>query len=103
MKSFIKFVFSVIVLMLILASVFYIVDKSRLKQGLEPIFSKKVNTANLEEGAEYTGFLYKMFTYKEKHEIVVKRTIIIFKLDKEKEQYSKLDKKQLNKTEKLSE
>ena len=34
MKSFIKFVFSVIVLMLILASVFYIVDKSRLKQGL---------------------------------------------------------------------
>ena len=44
-----------------------------------------------------------MFTYKEKHEIVVKRTIIIFNLDKEKEQYSKLDKKQLNKTEKLSE
>ena len=42
MKSFIKFVFSVIVLMIILASVFYIVDKSRLKQGLEPIFSKKV-------------------------------------------------------------
>lgn len=82
MKRIIQFISALIIIILLMSVVFFKIDEEALKQGREPIFSKKINELNLQNGAIYKGLGYKLRSYKLNHEMVVNSIIFYKEFDK---------------------
>lgn len=101
MKRFLKSLLGLIVTLIILGTVFCIIDTSLAAEAKNPVFSIKKNEEKITDGAKYTGLGYKLYTYKNKHDMIVKKGLWFTDFKEEQEEYEKLEKEKEDTKEEL--
>ncbi len=102
MKRFLKSLLGLIITLIILGTVFCIIDTSLVKEAKTPVFSIKKNEKNLTDGAKYVGLGYKLYTYKNKHDMIVKKGLWFTDFKEDEKEYEKLAKEKEDTKEELN-
>ncbi len=102
MKRFLKSLLGLIITLIILGTVFCIIDTSLVKEAKSPVFSIKKNEKNLTDGAKYIGLGYKLYTYKNKHDMIVKKGLWFTDFKEDEKEYEKLVKEKEDTKEELN-
>lgn len=102
MKRFLKSLLGLIITLIILGTVFCIIDTSLVKEAKTPVFSIKKNEKNLTDGAKYIGLGYKLYTYKNKHDMIVKKGLWFTDFKEDEKEYEKLAKEKEDTKEELN-
>lgn len=102
MKRFLKSLLGLIITLIILGTVFCIIDTSLVKEAKTPVFSIKKNEKNLTDGAKYVGLGYKLYTYKNKHDMIVKKGLWFTDFKEDEKEYEKLEKEKEDTKEELN-
>ncbi len=102
MKRFLKSLLGLIITLIILGTVFCIIDTSLVKEAKTPVFSIKKNEKNLTDGAKYVGLGYKLYTYKNKHDMIVKKGLWFTDFKEDEKEYDKIIKEKEDTKEELN-
>lgn len=102
MKRFLKSLLGLIITLIILGTVFCIIDTSLVKEAKTPVFSIKKNEKNITDGAKYIGLGYKLYTYKNKHDMIVKKGLWFTDFKEDEKEYEKLAKEKEDTKEELN-
>ena len=102
MKRFLKSLLGLIITLIILGTVFCIIDTSLVKEAKTPVFSIKRGERNLTDGAKYVGLGYKLYTYKNKHDMIVKKGLWFTDFKEDEKEYEKLAKEKEDTKEELN-
>lgn len=102
MKRFLKSLLGLIITLIILGTVFCIIDTSLVKEAKTPVFSIKKNEKNITDGAKYVGLGYKLYTYKNKHDMIVKKGLWFTDFKEDEKEYEKLAKEKEDTKEELN-
>lgn len=102
MKRFLKSLLGLIITLIILGTVFCIIDTSLVKEAKTPVFSIKKNEKNLTDGAKYIGLGYKLYTYKNKHDMIVKKGLWFTDFKEDEKEYDKIIKEKEDTKEELN-
>lgn len=102
MKRFLKSLLGLIITLIILGTVFCIIDTSLVKEAKTPVFSIKKNEKNITDGAKYVGLGYKLYTYKNKHDMIVKKGLWFTDFKEDEKEYDKIIKEKEDTKEELN-
>lgn len=102
MKRFLKSLLGLIITLIILGTVFCIIDTSLVKEAKTPVFSIKKNEKNITDGAKYVGLGYKLYTYKNKHDMIVKKGLWFTDFKEDEKEYDKIIKEKEDAKEELN-
>lgn len=102
MKRFLKSLLGLIITLIILGTVFCIIDTSLVKEAKTPVFSIKKNEKNITDGAKYIGLGYKLYTYKNKHDMIVKKGLWFTDFKEDEKEYDKIIKEKEDTKEELN-
>lgn len=102
MKRFLKSLLGLIITLIILGTVFCIIDTSLVKEAKTPVFSIKKNEKNITDGAKYVGLGYKLYTYKNKHDMIVKKRLWFTDFKEDEKEYDKIIKEKEDTKEELN-